>query len=270
VIQALRRNVSAYSALVALVPKIYLVYQSFFWIQFLIQFTSLIVLFYFWRGVYVGQATLGGLNLRQTLNYMLLAQLLGLLLENRVILQFGDWLSAGQLAIELLRPLDFQFQNFVQHQAKLFFFLLQKVPLVIVAWLVFGLQVPTDPMRWVAFAVSLLLGSAILFFFEWIFACLTFYTTDVTGFYTIGNALATILSGALVPLAMMPGWLQAMAYSFPFAQAISVPVSLLSGIIPLTDLPRIWLIQGVWLIGLAGVSRLVFRIAIRQVTFQGG
>jgi len=269
-IQTLRRNVSAYNALVTLVPKLYLVYQSVFWIQFLLQFVSMIVLVYFWRAVYLGQATLGGLNLRQTLNYMLLVQWILPLLDNGLILHFGDWLREGKLAIELLRPLDFQSQNFVREQTDMFFFLLQKLPLLIVAWLVFGLQLPADPMRWVAFVVSMLLGKAILFFFQWIFACLAFYTTDVSGFYHALNAAAVFLSGALVPMAMMPGWLQRVAYSFPFAQAVSVPVSLLSGIIPLTDLPRIWLIQVVWLIGLAGVSRLVFRIAIRKVTFQGG
>jgi ABC-type uncharacterized transport system permease subunit len=38
---------------------------------------------------------------------------------------------------------------------------------------------------------------------------------------------------------MMPAWLQGLAAALPFAQAIAVPVSLLSGITPLAEAPRL-------------------------------
>jgi ABC-2 type transport system permease protein len=82
--------------------------------------------------------------------------------------------------------------------------------------------------------------------------------------------VATFFSGSLVPLAMMPGWLQNLTLALPFAQALYVPVSLLSGITPLSQLPRIWLVQIVYLLVLAFLSRLVFRVAVRKVTVQGG
>jgi ABC-2 type transport system permease protein len=269
-IQTLRRTATAYGAFAAISTKRVMAYPLGFWIRLVVLFIMMAVTVYFWRGVYFGQATLGGLNLRQTLNYMMLAQIVFPLLQASLIGRFGSLLREGQLAIELLRPADFQLQNFAEQQIGTWIALVQQLPLFGVAWLLFGLELPADPKVWIAFTVSLFLGQAILLFFDWIFACLAFYTTDVTGFDIVRYAVTDILSGRLVPLAMMPGWLQAVAYSFPFAQAISVPVSLLSGIIPLTDLPRIWLIQVIWLIGLAGVSRLVFRIAIRKVTVQGG
>jgi ABC-2 type transport system permease protein len=269
-IQTLRRTATAYGVFAALIAKQFMAYPLAFWVQFFTQFIAMAVTVYFWRGIYLGQATLGGLNLRQTLNYMMLAQLVFPLLQASLIGQFGSLLRDGQLAIELLRPVDFQFQKFAYFQVGSWILLVQQLPLFGVAWLLLGLELPADPTVWIAFTVSLLLGQAILLFFDWIFSCLAFYTTDAMGFYLARTAVSSFFSGLLVPLAMMPGWLQTVAYSFPFAQAISVPVSLLSGIIPLTDLPRIWLIQVVWLIGLAGISRLVFRIAIRKVTFQGG
>ncbi len=82
--------------------------------------------------------------------------------------------------------------------------------------------------------------------------------------------VGSFFSGALVPLAMMPGWLQTVAAALPFAQAISVPVSLLSGITPLSDVPRLWLIQLVWLMLLLFLSRVVFSTALKKITVQGG
>ncbi|MBK9231458.1 MAG: hypothetical protein IPO15_11570 [Anaerolineae bacterium] len=49
-----------------------------------------------------------------------------------------------------------------------------------------------------------------------------------------------------------------------------MPVSLLSGITPLACAPRLWLVQILWLVGMAVASRLVFQRAIRAVTVQGG
>jgi ABC-2 type transport system permease protein len=51
---------------------------------------------------------------------------------------------------------------------------------------------------------------------------------------------------------------------------IAVPVSLLSGITPLAEAPRLWLIQLSWLLGLLLASRTVFSVALRKVTVQGG
>ena len=64
--------------------------------------------------------------------------------------------------------------------------------------------------------------------------------------------------------------LRLIVQSLPFAQGIYVPVALLSGLTPLSEAPRLLLIQLAWLAGLAAISRLVFTIAIRRVSIQGG
>ena len=81
---------------------------------------------------------------------------------------------------------------------------------------------------------------------------------------------STFFSGSLVPLQMLPDWLRGIANVLPFAQSVAVPVSLLSGITPLSDAPGVWLIQGLWLIGLLVVSRVVFSVSVRKITVQGG
>ncbi len=116
----------------------------------------------------------------------------------------------------------------------------------------------------------MILGRSVLYFFDWIFACLAFYCTETWGLSVVRVGVATFFSGALVPLAMMPDWLQRVAAALPFAQALAVPVSLLSGITPVADAPRVWLVQLIWLAAMFVLSRLVFDIAIRKITVQGG
>ncbi|MBF8284323.1 MAG: hypothetical protein HW378_3238 [Anaerolineales bacterium] len=269
-IQSLRRTVNVYGAIAAMVPKENLAYNIWVWMQFAVQIMSMIIFVYFWRAVYANATTLGGLSLQQTLNYILLAQIIAPLVENRLIFHFGFLVRSGQVAMELVRPIDFQARYYVESLAGLGVYLVQKLPLFLLAWAFLGLQLPADPAAWGAFAVSLILGQSILFFFDWVFACLAFYSTETWGLSVVRVGVATFFSGALVPLAMMPDWLQQLAAALPFAQALAVPASFLSGITPAAAAPQVWLIQLVWLMGLWVLSRRVFSLAVRKVTVQGG
>jgi ABC-2 type transport system permease protein len=269
-IQSLRRDFSIYSAIAAMAVKTRLAYNMWVWADFVVTLVSMIVFVYFWRAVYAGTSTLGGLALSQTITYILLARLLSPLIEMRTIFFFGFMIRQGQIAVELTRPLDMQVRIMTETFAELLAFLVQRLPLFLLAWLLFGMHLPADPLLWLAFFVSLGLGQAVLFLFDWMFACLAFYTTETWGLSVVRIAVGSFFCGAIVPLMMMPGWLQKLAAVMPFAQAIAVPVSFLSGISAFADAPRIWLIQLIWVVILLVLSRLVFRVAIRTVTVQGG
>lgn len=267
---ALRRKLNVYAAFAAMVPKEFLAYNVWVWTQLIAQLLSMTIFVYFWRGVYAGTNTLSGLNLEQTLNYVLLAQILMPIVETRVIFRFGFLLRQGSIGVELVRPVDFQWRAYVENLANLAVLVLQELPLVLVAVLVFGLHLASDPLTWCAFVVTLVMGQSILFFFDFAFACLAFYSTETWGLSVVRIGVATFFGGALVPLTMMPDWLQQLAAALPFAQAIYVPITFLSGITPATSLPQVLLVQLAWLAALVVLSRAFFGIALRQVTVQGG
>lgn len=269
-IQTLKRGVSIYSAIAGMAAKTRLAYNMWVWADFVVTIVTMIVFVYFWRAVYAGTSTLGGLELSQTITYILLARLLAPLVETRMIFFFGFMIRQGQVAVELVRPLDMQARFLVEGFAEMLVFLIQRLPLFFIAGLFFGMRLPTDPGLWLAFFISLVLGQMVLFLFDWMFACLAFYVTETWGLSVVRVAAGSFFSGALVPLVMMPVWLQNLAATLPFAQALAVPISFLSGIHTLADAPRLWLIQVIWLLALLVLSRLVFNIAVRKVTVQGG
>ncbi len=267
---ALRRFYSVYSAIAATAMKANLAYSMWVWADFFVTIASMFIFVYFWRAVYSGTAVLGGLTETQTITYILWARLLAPLVETRTIFFFGWMLRQGQVAVELTRPLDMQVRMLVEMFGELAAFFLRRLPLFFLAWLAFGLRLPSDPAVWAAFLLTLVLGEVVLFLFDWMFASLAFYVTETWGLSVVRVGVGSFFSGALVPLSMMPGWLQTIAAALPFAQAIAVPVSLLSGITPLSEAPHLWMIQIIWLVLLLVLSRAVFSTALRQVTVQGG
>lgn len=177
----LRRKASIYLAFAAVVPKQFTAYTIWVWMELSVQVVWLIVMSFFWRAVYDGQTTLGGLDLAQTLNYILLAQVLTPLLRGDSLYTFGHLIRDGMVAVELLRPIDFQGRRYVEELAGIMIQLITRIPLLALAALFFGLRLPSDPLVWGAFILALLLGHAVLFCFDWIFGCLAFVSTEVWG-----------------------------------------------------------------------------------------
>ncbi len=270
-IDAIRRKLRVYGGMAAVVPKMFMAYSIWVWMDLFVNIISVVIFVSFWRAVYASTTTISGLTLDQTLNYILLAQLfIDAAQVSNTIYDTGAGLRDGQIAAALLRPLDYQAAMYVQNFAQLGINLVLKIPLALFIWLVYGLQLPSDPVTWLAFALTMLLGHAVMFCFDWIIACTAFYSTEIWGMSVVRYSLAMFFSGALIPLTMMPDWLQTIATILPFSQAVFLPVSLLSGITPVSAMPRIWLIQLVMLVGLLILSRYVFSRSVRVITVQGG
>ncbi len=266
----IRRHLTTYGTVAAIAPKIFLAYPAWVWMGIFVQIISTVILVYFWRGVYTHSTTLSGLTLGQMLTYILLAQTFAPLVTNTVLSDVGYLIRNGDIGIALLRPLDLQLTYYVQTLASAVVTLVLAVPVLLVAVVGFGLRLPADPRLWACFAIALLLGLSVIFCFDWLISCLAFYTTEIWGLSVLREGVAVFFSGALVPLVMMPEWLRAIANGLPFAQGLYVPVAFLSGALKVSDAPHAWLVQLAWLIGLLVVSRLVFKLAVRKVTIQGG
>ena len=269
-IRTARRHLSVYTALFGMIPKLFMAYQIWFWVGLVLNVISMAILVFFWRAIYADTNTISGLAQNQTITYILLAFIFMPLTSNDLVWEFGSNLREGMMIHHLLRPINFQGMNYAQALGALVMNLVLNTPVLLVAILAFGLRLPSDPLTWLAFIVSALLGFTVMFFFNWFLACFTFYTTEIWGLGVLIQGMTIFLSGSLVPLVMMPEWMRTIVLSVPFAQALAVPVGLLSGITPLSDAPRIWLIQILWIIGMWIASTLFFRVAIRKITVQGG
>jgi ABC-2 type transport system permease protein len=268
--QTLQRRVSVYGALLAMIPKMFMAYQLWFWAGLVMNVISMSILYFFWNAVYAESGVISGLAREQTINYILLAFFFMPLASNDLVWEFGGSLREGLMVHHLLRPVNFQAMNYVQQFGAVLTRVTLQIPILLLGVFLFGLKVPTDLMTWLAFLVSALLGFTVMFFFTWFLACFTFYTTEIWGLGVLIEGMTFFLSGALVPLAMMPEWMRGIVLSVPFAQALAVPIGLLSGITPLGDAPRLWLIQIAWIIGMWIISTLFFRVAVRKITVQGG
>jgi ABC-2 type transport system permease protein len=249
----------------------FMAYRLWFWVTLLGQILTITLFVAFWEAVYESRSTIGGLDSRQTITYIILAQLLGPFSMGSVTFWLGHLIRDGSIATELVRPFDLQTRLYVESLASLASVLVQQaLPIGLLAALLFGFRLPLDPAVWLVFIVSYVLGLTISFLTDWMIGSLGFFTTEIWGLGILRNGISLFFSGSLIPLVMLPAGLRSVAYALPFGQVVYQPVSLLAGIAPLEAAPRIILVQLGWVVGLGVAARLVYRASVRRVTIQGG
>ena len=74
---ALNRKLRVYGSMAAVVPKMFMAYSIWVWMDIFVSIIAVVIFVAFWRAVFASTATIGGLTLDQTLNYILLARLFG-------------------------------------------------------------------------------------------------------------------------------------------------------------------------------------------------
>jgi ABC-2 type transport system permease protein len=259
-----------YSAFGVIELKNVLQYNAWFWVEMLRNIIAMLIMTAFWQAIYAGKTDLGGLALTTTLNYVILARALGTANSASVYWWMAEGIGKGELELQLLRPVDFQLMHLFRDATGWVINLLRALPGLLIALLAFGARLPTEPLVYLAFMATFILGGVVMYFFEFILGCLGFYTTEMWGLAVLRNGIALFFSGALIPLDLLPTTVQAIAGATPFAQALYLPIAFLSGVRPVGELGNAILLQATSIVVLFLLSRWIFARAQRVLTVQGG
>jgi ABC-2 type transport system permease protein len=191
---------------------------------------------------------------------------------NIVFTPFGweERIREGQLSGHLVRPLH-------PIHYDLGFFLGMKL-VVIVLWLpiaaillvIFRPELDPSVAQVATFSVAIWGAYLIRSMLLWILGMITFWTTKVTAIFETYFAAELLLSGRLVPIKLMPGWVQSVAGWLPFESCFGFPITSLVGPISSGQLAVGLLKQVLWIgVGVAGVTSVWKRALVRYTAVSG-
>jgi len=237
-----------------------------FIIQFMFRWLRVVVLLSLWRAILPEHDT-AGMTLSTTLTYTLIQEVFAEQLLPRTNIEWA--LHDGGIAMRFLQPLDLVSQ-FMAHMfgGWVFGLVFFSLPLLLVApWL--GVNpAPVSLLAGALFLFSVMWTMAIGVAFDFIFAA--FLTHFEGNAYMVGRvraAVSLVLSGALVPLALLPWNLGGILQWLPFASLASAPLRIYTG----TGDPRLLLaVQAVWLVVLWVVARRLWQHYREQLVSYGG
>lgn len=183
-------------------------------------------------------------------------------------------ITSGNIAYELCRPSGIYGLWYAKLIAqRLASAILRCLPILFVATFLpqpYRLGLPPDLATLLLFLVSLCLGLLIVVSISMLIYISTFVTMSAAGSLLMFSVLGEFLAGMVIPVPLMPTWLQNIVYLLPFRLTADFPFRVYSGHISkveaLTQIP----IQLLWLAALIGIGMYTMRKSLRRIVVQGG
>lgn len=266
-----RRPVPRYIAIARIALQQTLSYRGTALFTVLILFLWIGILFSFWGSAYEGRERIAGYSLRDMRTYILLAYAINALVGWRVGSGMMARIRTGEIVIDMIRPLNYrstQLANAVGNGIVEGFISFGIA--IGLGLLFFDIQPPERPFVAVVFAVSVLLGFVTKVLVIFLISLLTFWTLQGVGLMWAQQSVIAILSGTLVPLALLPGWIRVIAEILPLRGIVATPVSMYLGDTTGMAMVGLLALQVAWLVALWWLTDKAWIRAFRAVEIQGG
>ncbi|MBO0813347.1 MAG: ABC-2 family transporter protein, partial [Microlunatus sp.] len=223
-----------------------------------------------WRAIYGSRTgTVSGTDVQTAVGYAVLGLTIAGVLHTSPFWSIADRVRNGLIGIDLLRPIGLLSQSLAAQTG----YVIGTLPAVLVGLatglIMGGLVPPADPGAAVGFVISLVLAFGVSQLTTLLMSLSSFWTLEIGGVEMTFWVVRTFLSGAVLPLWFMPGWLQVIAGVLPFQAAGYTPLAIYFGRPP-GGLPAALGVQVLWIVVLTGLCVLVWSRARNRVVVQGG
>lgn len=175
----------------------------------------------------------------------------------------------GQLSALLLRPVHPIHYDLSYFSGWKFVVVLFWLPIGAILALIFRPTFSPTVFEVMAFALALVGAYLIRSLFLWLLGMVTIWMTKVSALFELYISAELILSGRLVPVALLPPWARTLSNFLPFPWTFGFPITALIG-----KLSNVQLLQGLaaqvlWVAIGSGLVAICWRFSIRHYSAVG-
>jgi ABC-2 type transport system permease protein len=184
---------------------------------------------------------------------------------------FWEWrIREGQMSGMLLRPLHPLHNDIAYFAGWKVVVIVLWLPIAFALSLIFHPDLHPRVLEVAVFCVAIWGAYLVRTMFQSTIGMLNFWTTRGSAVFDLYMTLELLLSGRLVPLQLMPGWVQRLADFLPFKSTFGFPIESLVGNMSTQALLLGLAQQVLWIaIGFA-LFKLAWRAAIKRFSAVGG
>lgn len=179
------------------------------------------------------------------------------------------WVRSGRISNDLLHPVNPYHRNLAGMAGAKVVWIAVWIPVALFLVLLFRPELSPSLLEVVTFFIAAWAGYVIRFNVLWVLGLVSFWTTRAQALVEVVVAMELLLSGRLVPMAVMPGWVQTVSAWLPFQWTFLFPIEVLIGRLSPAE---IWAGLGMQLVWMAITTTLivgVWRRAMRKFTAVG-
>ena len=233
-----------------------------------------VLYFLLWKAIYSYSNNMT-MSWTELITYIMVAQAINLTRysasDRMPVHKTNAYIKNGDIALDLLRPVDFHIRRFLESAGYYIVDLLWiNIPVFIVFILFLGIDAPKSIGGGVAFVISLIIGYLLAFGVNSLVMMLAFWTDNSNGIQIAKQAVIGFLAGSMVPYEFFPEWLRVIAQAMPFQGMAHIPLSIYTGKIAGIYIISALLKQLLWAMIMLMISRIVWLFAARRITIYGG
>jgi ABC-2 type transport system permease protein len=251
-------------------------YRGDFFLGTLLRFLPMVTTILLWQAIFAGsgQDQLSNYTMKDTIAYLLLVHI-SRMFSSMPGLAAGISrdIREGTLKKFLLQPID-MIAYLVSYRVahKVAYIATSALPYALVFFLCrdFFAHLHVAPQTIAAYAVALVLGFVVGFFFEACIGMVGFWFLEVTSFLYIVTTLNFFVSGQMFPLELLPGFWASLLKSLPFQYMAYFPAAVFLGKIQGPDLAYGLLAELGWAAAFVILARLLYRAGLRRYSAYGG
>jgi ABC-2 type transport system permease protein len=218
----------------------------------------------------IGSGTLAGYDWDAMRAYTIIGFLAATMVFGAADFQIADRILDGHIAVDLTKPVDFQRARAAEYIGSMISTAPTALAGVVGAWLLFDPPGPATPLAGLLTLVSFALVFPLAFGITYLSVLVCFWTKRYLGIMWLREAMLSFFSGLMIPLAFMPGWLQAIAWALPFPHFTTTPSAIYLGRVDTAGALGLIAAEAAWAVGLWFLGRFFFRQAVKKVTVHGG
>lgn len=143
------------------------------------------------------------------------------------------------------------------------------IPLAVVLVAVFRPQITVGPVEVAAFLVAVVLAFVLRFIVLYVQGLVSFWTTRASALFEIAITAELLLSGRLVPMELMPGWVQSLSLWLPFRWTFQGPIEIVIGRTDGWETLGVFAWQLGWIVVIGALLALVWKRAIKRYSAVG-
>ena len=248
-----------------------LAYRARYYVGVLTYLFNVAVYYFIWRAVFSHSPTVVGLSLPEMITYVAVGWTIRSFYFNEIDRDLAAQVQEGRLAMNLIRPVDFQTVMIADSAGQSAFrALLFTLPIGIVIGLVFPVRPPASLAEAALFLVSAGLSFFLVAAINFLVGLIAIRTKSILGILRAKYMILELLSGLLIPTTLFPEPFRTALFASPFPHINYTPAALYLGKLSGPAAAGMLALQAAWTVALLAAGQYAWRRSRSRITIQGG
>lgn len=248
-----------------------LAYRARYFVGITTYIIYITVNYFIWKAIFEFALKIGPYSFPEMITYINIGWISRTFYYNRLDSEIAQKVVKGDLALDLLKPVDFQWMQYARTFGEAVFRLfLFTLPTFIVARLLFSIQLPAHAITYIYFLISTFLAFLLLTAINYIVGLFSIPLQNIEGLTYAKSNLLLFFTGLMIPFDLLPPIITRILNFLPFGGISYIPLQIYLEKLSSQEILIAFSNQILWILVLNAIGRMIYNHFTRKIIIQGG